>query len=309
MQAAERLDDRSRRSSRAERPAGDRTVEQCEPAQAPRRASFMSWTGTTSGCSVESAEVRREFMKKLDISSLEAFTKTVEPYREIFRERGHRPVRLAAAAAERALAARSSMSRKFTGYEVVMDVFPDVIAYGILLLPKDIKDGEKRPVVVCQHGLEGRPRDVPTRRSTTSRTTSSPCRLAEQGFITFAPQNLYIFRRPVSHPSAQGQPAQEDAVLDHRPAAPADHRLAEDAAERRPGADRVLRAELRRQVGDAHSAAGEELLPVDLLGRLQRMGLEERVDDEPVQLCLDAASTRSSSSTWAARSTMPRWRR
>ena len=41
-----------------------------------------------------------------------------------------------------------------------MDVFPDVIAYGILLLPKDIKPGEKRPVVVCQHGLEGRPQDV-----------------------------------------------------------------------------------------------------------------------------------------------------
>ena len=38
-----------------------------------------------------------------------------------------------------------------------MDVFPDVIAYGILLLPKGIKEGEKRPVVVCQHGLEGRP--------------------------------------------------------------------------------------------------------------------------------------------------------
>ena len=34
---------------------------------------------------VESADVRREFMKKLDISSLEAFTKTVEPYREYFR--------------------------------------------------------------------------------------------------------------------------------------------------------------------------------------------------------------------------------
>ena len=49
---------------------------------------------------------------------------------------------------------------KWTGYEVVMDVFPDVIAYGILLLPKDLKPGERRPVVVCQHGLEGRPQDV-----------------------------------------------------------------------------------------------------------------------------------------------------
>ena len=47
-------------------------------------------------------------------------------------------------------------------YEVVLDVFPDVIAYGILTLPKQmtIDGSEKRPVVVCQHGLEGRPQDV-----------------------------------------------------------------------------------------------------------------------------------------------------
>ena len=32
-----------------------------------------------------------------------------------------------------------------------MDVWPDVIATGILLVPKGIKPGERRPVVVCQH--------------------------------------------------------------------------------------------------------------------------------------------------------------
>ncbi len=37
---------------------------------------------------------------------------------------------------------------KFRGYEVVLDVWPGVIAYGILNIPKDIKPGEKRPVVV-----------------------------------------------------------------------------------------------------------------------------------------------------------------
>ena len=80
---------------------------------------------------------------------------------------------------------------KWTGYEVVMDVFPDVIAYGILLLPKDIKEGEKRPVVVCQHGLEGRPQD--TVEGDTDAYHDFAARLAERGFITFAPQNLYIF--------------------------------------------------------------------------------------------------------------------
>ena len=51
---------------------------------------------------------------------------------------------------------------KFTGYEIVLDVFPDVFAYGILLLPKELKADDKRPVVVCQHGLEGRPQETVT---------------------------------------------------------------------------------------------------------------------------------------------------
>jgi len=72
-----------------------------------------------------------------------------------------------------------------------MDVFPDVVAYGILLVPKNLPAGEKRPVIVCQHGLEGRPQDVigPQMKEAYSGFAG---RLAEQGYITFAPQNLYI---------------------------------------------------------------------------------------------------------------------
>jgi hypothetical protein len=80
---------------------------------------------------------------------------------------------------------------KFTGYEVVLDVFPDVFAYGVLLLPKDLKEGEKRPVVVCQHGLEGRPQETITGDSKYYHDFAA--KLAERGFITFSPQNLYIF--------------------------------------------------------------------------------------------------------------------
>ncbi|MFO1019224.1 MAG: hypothetical protein U0903_00770 [Planctomycetales bacterium] len=45
----------------------------------------------------------------------------------------------------------------YRGYEVLLDVEQDIVATGILLWPKDVKPGEKRPVVVCQHGLEGGP--------------------------------------------------------------------------------------------------------------------------------------------------------
>jgi len=82
----------------------------------------------------------------------------------------------------------------FTGYEVVLDVFPDVFAYGILLVPKGIKSGEKRPTVVCQHGLEGRPTDVADPNTTNPAYNQYACRLAERGFVVFAPQNPYIGR-------------------------------------------------------------------------------------------------------------------
>ena len=44
---------------------------------------------------------------------------------------------------------------KWVGYEVVLDVFPDLFAWGILCVPRDIPPGERRPVVVCQHGRNG----------------------------------------------------------------------------------------------------------------------------------------------------------
>jgi len=79
-----------------------------------------------------------------------------------------------------------------TYYEVVLDVYPDLIAYGILCLPRDLKDGERRPVVVCQHGLEGRPQSVIGEKDY-HYYKAFATKLAERGFVTFAPQNLYIF--------------------------------------------------------------------------------------------------------------------
>jgi hypothetical protein len=81
---------------------------------------------------------------------------------------------------------------KFRGYEVGLDVWPDVFAYGILLIPKDIKPGERRPVVVCQHGLEGRPQDVADPNIDSPFYHRFAVRLAEEGFVTYAPQNPYI---------------------------------------------------------------------------------------------------------------------
>jgi dienelactone hydrolase len=142
---------------------------------------------------IESPYVRAKFMEKLDTKSPEAYARTVEPYREFFATEviGRFDIK---PLPPNPRSRKVFDEPKYTGYDVVLDVFPDVIAYGILLLPKGIKDGEKRPVVVCQHGLEGRPRDVADPKVENPAYNQFAVRLAERGFITFAPQNLYIFQ-------------------------------------------------------------------------------------------------------------------
>ena len=81
---------------------------------------------------------------------------------------------------------------RYTAYEVRLDVYPDVFAYGFLLLPEGMRRGERRPVVVCQHGLEGRPENVADTRVSDPCYNQYACRLAERGFVVYAPQNPYI---------------------------------------------------------------------------------------------------------------------
>lgn len=80
-------------------------------------------------------------------------------------------------------------SEKWIAYDVVLDVFPELFAWGVLVLPKDLKVGARRPVVVCQHGRNGVPRDTLDANTTAYNNFSGV--LAERGFITFAPHNLY----------------------------------------------------------------------------------------------------------------------
>lgn len=139
----------------------------------------------------ESPFVRRNFMADLDTSSVDAYSRTVESYRKKFREDviGHCSQPLLPFNAR---SRRTWDTEQWVGHEVMLDVFDDVPAYGVLLLPKDLKPGEKRPVVVCQHGLEGRPTD--TFLGDHRAYHDFAATLCERGFIVFAPQNPYIFK-------------------------------------------------------------------------------------------------------------------
>ncbi len=84
-------------------------------------------------------------------------------------------------------------TERYRGYDVMLDVYPDVIASGILLLPKNLKPDEKRPVVVCQHGLEGTPMDTISGPDSPGFRAykSFSAELVDRGFIVYAPQNPY----------------------------------------------------------------------------------------------------------------------
>jgi dienelactone hydrolase len=145
----------------------------------------------------ESEPVRKTFWAKSDSSSPEAWEKSCEWYRDYF----HTEVIGKLPEPTIPLNPRTRQvydEKTWTGYEVMLDVYPDVFAQGILLLPKDLKPGEKRPVIVCQHGLEGTPRHTINEEPRPTYNHFSK-RLVELGYIVYAPQNPYygenVFRQ------------------------------------------------------------------------------------------------------------------
>lgn len=87
------------------------------------------------------------------------------------------------------------------GFEVTYDVLPDVFGYGVLLLPKNIPAGERRPVIVAQHGLEGRPQHLfaleEKDRDKGTYTNfhyyqNIGSKMADLGYVVYMPQNPYI---------------------------------------------------------------------------------------------------------------------
>jgi cephalosporin-C deacetylase-like acetyl esterase len=147
-----------------------------------------------------SAKERDKFWSKADRTSLASWEATSEAYRTHVHDEliGRIPY---------ALLPPNVRSRHVidepthTGHEIVMDVFKSeaegsqpIVAGGILLVPKDLKPGEKRPCVVCQHGLEGTAMDTiatdpkhPGYRAYKGFSTQ----LVQRGFIVYAPQNPY----------------------------------------------------------------------------------------------------------------------
>jgi dienelactone hydrolase len=154
----------------------------------------------------EAPKKRAAFWSKADASSAERWKQTTQFHRDYIWDEviGRLP---SPSQAANARTRQIYDEPKFKGYEVMLDVWPDVFAYGILLVPKDLNPGERRPVVVCQHGLEGRPRDTIENNEAYHYYKQFAARLAEQGFVTFSPQNPYIGRDRFRLIQRQGHPS------------------------------------------------------------------------------------------------------
>ena len=159
--------------------------------EARQQRQFMQLVNLTQRFLRDAASRRQEFFwEKTDTSSLARWEETCTDAKSYFWDEviGRCPAPDVPANPRTRLIYDEP---NWKGYEVVLDVWDGVFAYGILLLPNDLQPGEQRPVVVCQHGLEGRPQDTADPRIE-SVYYSYAASLADRGFITYAPQNPYI---------------------------------------------------------------------------------------------------------------------
>jgi len=155
------------------------------------RRQFNQMVDFTQALIRKSPERRKAFWNKADASSTQRWKDTTKSYRDYIWDEVIG--RISSTSLPFNPRTRLILDEpKFRGYEVMLDVWPQVFAYGILLLPKDIKPGERRPVVVCQHGLEGRPIDVSDPKIDSHFYHHFAASLADEGFVTYAPQNPYI---------------------------------------------------------------------------------------------------------------------
>lgn len=155
------------------------------------RRQFNQMVDFTQALIRKSPDARKQFWKKANTSSIENWKKSTKFYRDYIWDevigRVTSPIL--------AISPRTRLildEPKFRGYEVVLDVWQDVVAYGVLLIPKDIKPGERRPAVVCQTGLEGRPIEASDPKVDSHFYHHFAASLANEGFVTYAPQNPTI---------------------------------------------------------------------------------------------------------------------
>ena len=177
-----------RGSSSAQLPAGGNPERQ--------HRQFSEMVDYTQKMAAESERGRDALWRKTEGASPEQWEKIAPFYRAKFWDEviGRLP---APTVPLNVRTQKSYSSAAWDGYEVMYDVYPDVFGYGVLLLPKDIKPGERRPVLVAQHGLNGRPQHMFGQKEMDTNLNfhyyqNIGSRMADLGYVVYMPQNLYV---------------------------------------------------------------------------------------------------------------------
>ncbi|HUQ93013.1 MAG TPA: hypothetical protein VM120_15135 [Bryobacteraceae bacterium] len=157
------------------------------------RRQFDQLVEFTQKLARASESTRQKFWSRADTSSLAKWKQTASSYRDYYWKEviGKLPDPSESLQPE---TKRSGENDRWTQMEVKLPVWPGVFAAGVLLVPKDLKAREKRPVVVAQHGLEGRPEFLIAPKDDVNKRIYAEfaARLADRGFIVFVPQLPYI---------------------------------------------------------------------------------------------------------------------
>ncbi|HEV2472202.1 MAG TPA: hypothetical protein VGS41_06020, partial [Chthonomonadales bacterium] len=174
-------------------PDGESPMATLDPPELPGRPmrQFQQACSYIHNLWLGSQGRREAFWSNADFTSAAALESTSGPYREIL----NTEVLGALEPASVPMQPRTRLiysEPQYTGYEVMLNVFAEVFACGILLIPNDIAPGERRPVVVCQHGLEGRPQDTCEEGEQFVYYSAYARELTKQGYVTYSPQNPYI---------------------------------------------------------------------------------------------------------------------
>ncbi len=133
------------------------------------------------------AERDNYFWSQLATNSLAAYENSTAPYRSnvLHDVLGLFPP------PDTALQAWSSLYKsnsEYATYHVLISLYSNVTTYGLLTVPSGLAPSEHRPCIICAHGLEGVPQEVADFANTNAYNFFA-VRLAQKGFITFAPQN------------------------------------------------------------------------------------------------------------------------
>jgi dienelactone hydrolase len=193
--------------------------EQTKDSEAIRDEQYRQMDRYFDDWIAKASDRRTEYWKRLDLSSPEAYDRSIRPYREDWSnyltipETSHVPFHT-----------RQEKVYEFdthTAYRVWIDTVADVQAYGILLVPK--KAGRK-PALVCLHGHLGTPEMIagflPDEQMQTNIYRVFGRTAVQRGYVVWCPLILGFYseeHQPEEGPDAQGRDIlQKKAIITGR---------------------------------------------------------------------------------------------